>query len=362
MKQIFFLLLSLLLIGSSLSFAQNNLDENLEDLLADYVDENDFGLVLYLDYDGEKSVSARGLADLEAETPIRDNDLFRLASITKSFVSTIVLQLVTEGKMDLDNPIADYLPDELVQNIDNVDDATLRQVLQMTSGIYDYIETDAYYEAVYDDFSHWWEPEEVLSFIYDEDAYFEAGEGYYYSNSNYILAQIAIERLTNHSLAEELETRIFEPLGMDSCYLETIDNFGENIVHGYELDEDEELLDMTKINDGVGLGDGGIICSAADLGRFLPALMKGRLLTDEMLDEMLDTLDDGEGEGYGLGIIDDEWDFGREIWHDGASSGFQSLMLYLPDEELMLVILTNNFDSEIIEDLAYDALSIALDE
>src|SRR5688572_12971262 len=132
MKRLFVLLLGLLLLGTSISAAQSDVEQALEELLEDYVDEDDFGLVLYVASGDENAVFARGLADLEAETPIRENDLFRLASITKSFVSTVVLQLVEEGKMDLDTPIAEYLPAELVRNIDNADNATLRQVLQMT--------------------------------------------------------------------------------------------------------------------------------------------------------------------------------------------------------------------------------------
>jgi D-alanyl-D-alanine carboxypeptidase len=234
--------------------------------------------------------------------------------------------------------------------------------LQMTSGIYNYTETDAFYEAVEDDPSYAWTAEEVLTYIYDEDAYFEAGTDYYYSNSNYILAQIAIETVTGNSLAEELENRIFEPLGMDACYLETPELVGENVVRGYQWDDADWYEDITEINDGLGLGDGGIVCSASDLALFLPALMNGDLLDDAMLDEMLDSVDDGEGGTYGLGIVHEEGDFGTEIWHDGSSSGFQSIILYLPDEDLSLVILSNDNDAEIIADLAYDAIELVFEQ
>src|SRR5262245_4164374 len=215
------LLVVWILLGISIGQAQSDLDANLSDLLNDYVNEDDPGVVLYLNYDGEEALVARGLADLATKTPIREQDLFRLASISKSFVASVVLQLVAEDKMELDNRIADYLPDELVHNIANAQVATVRQVLQMTSGIYNYTDTDAYYDAVYADPLHEWTAEETLTLIYDKEPYFAPGEGYYYSNSNYNLAQIAIENVTGNALAKELEVRIFAPLGMDSCYLET---------------------------------------------------------------------------------------------------------------------------------------------
>jgi D-alanyl-D-alanine carboxypeptidase len=361
MKQICLLFAVFVLFGTGINFAQDDLDKHLSALLEYYVNPDDPGVVLYVHYAGDEAVAVRGLADLEAATPMREADLFRLASISKSFVATVVLQLVGEHQIELDNPIADYVPAKLAQNIANADVATVRQVLQMTSGIYNYTDTDAFYDAVYADPDYPWTAEETLTFIYDEEPYFAPGEGYFYSNSNYNLAQIAIENVTGNALADELEARIFAPLGMNSCYLETPDVFAENIVRGYEANDDNMLDDVTEINDGTGLGDGGIVCSAADLARFLPSLMNGKLLDATLLNAMLDIVDDGAEGAYGLGLAYSEGDFGSEIWHDGAASGFQSYMTYLPDEDLTLVILTNNFDSEIMADLAYDALALVFD-
>jgi hypothetical protein len=101
------------------------------------------------------------------------------------------------------------------------------------------------------------------------------------------------------------------------------------------------------------------VCNAEDLAKFPMGLLY-ELLSDEMLDEMLDTVDDGEGGAYGLGIAYDETDYGMQLGHDGATSGFQSNMVYLVDEDATVVILTNNFDSEIVEELTLEAQAIAL--
>ena len=156
-----------------------------------------------------------------------------------------------------------------------------------------------------------------------------------------------------------MQSRIFDPLGMVTCYLETADVFAQNIVRGYSLYDDYE--DMTEVNDGVGLGDGGIVCTAEDLAKFPPGLVND-LLEEDTLNEMLTTADDGEGGQYGLGIGYDDSEFGKILGHDGATSGFQSTMQYLPDEDLVVVILTNNFDSDIMEDLTYDVISYAMEE
>lgn len=335
------------------SLAQDE-TEILNDLLAEYIEDGDPGASVYVSYDGDAWASVSGLANLETETDISTDDVFRIASVSKPLVATVVVSLAEYGVIDLDAPLADYLSSDITNNIENADTATIRQMLQMTSGIYNYTESDDFADAVYDAPDYMWSAEEVLEFAHNEDAYFDVGEGYYYSNTNYILAQLVIEAVTGNSLADELENHIFAPAGMDSCYLETPDLFAENIVHGYELYDDYE--DITEVNDGTGLGDGGVVCSAEDLAKFLPALFNGTFLNDEFLAEMLNPFDDGDGSNYGLGIGNDDTEYGVMISHDGASSGFQSTMMYLPDDNLTIVILTNNFDSDIIEDLSYDIL------
>jgi len=331
-------------------------DYTIDNLMDDYVYDDEASVVLYVRYGDDEINVVRGLADINNNIVATSDDLYRIASITKPFVATIMLQLVEEGLVALDDPIADYLPDEVVSHVENADSATIRQILQMTSGIYSYTDSDAFADAVYDNPSYAWTAEETVIFAYDEEAYFPAGDDYYYSNTNYNLAQIIIESITGQSLADLLQTQIFEPLSMDSCYLETPDVFGQHIVRGYEFYDDYE--DVTLINDGVGLGDGGIVCTASDLAKFLPNI--DAILTEDSIDAMLDVIDDGYGGQYGLGIGYDETDFGMVVSHDGATSGFQSTMQYLPDEDLILVILTNDFTSEIIEDLAYDVLDITL--
>lgn len=341
--------------------AQDSLDsDGLESLLDDYVSEDDPAVVLYVKYGDEEWVGVRGIANFDTGKAATSEDLFRIGSTTKPMTSVILLQLVDEGEINFDDPIADYLPDDIAMSIENANTATLRQLLQMTSGIFDYIESDGFNEAVDQNPSHFWTAGEVIVYAKYEEAYFPAGEDYYYSNSNYIIAQMIIESLTGKSLAENMQERIFAPLGMEDCYLESADNFAQGIVRGYQLG-DENYEDITEVNDGLGLGDGGVICSAADLAKFPVALVNG-LLDDAILTQMFNTVDDGEGGQYGLGISYDESDFGTQISHDGATSGFQSSMTYLPDEDLVVIILTNNFDSDLLEDLSYDAQAIALGE
>lgn len=352
--------LSFLLLITLPIQAQTDLDtEELEHLLEDFVWEDEPGVVLYVQIGDESWIGAQGLANLETGEAVQTDDLFRIGSITKTLVATIILQLVDDSELSLDDPIAEYLPQAAVENIANADTATVRQMLQMTSGIFSYTDSDDFNDAVDDNPFYAWTASEALETIYGYEADFPTGEDYTYSNSNYLLAELLIETITGDSLANNLEARIFEPLDMSSCFLETADRFAENIVRGYALDDDDDFIDITEVNDGVGLGDGGVICSAADLAKF-PLGLRDDLLSDTMLDDMLTTVDDGDGGQYGLGIAYEDGEFGLQAGHDGSTSGFQSNMVYLVEEDVTVVILTNNFDSDIVEDLTIEAQAIAL--
>lgn len=329
--------------------AQEDWDAELEFLLSEFVGDDEPGLVVWVGDEQENAMAAVGLADLDAGIPVQTNDRFRIGSSSKPFTAVLTLQLLEEGLVDLDEPISVYLPSDIAERISNADSATVRQVLNMTSGIYSYTESDAFADAVDADFTYPWTASEVLTYIFDEPADFEAGADWYYSNSNFVLLQLLVEGVTGQPLADLLEDRIFAPLDMESCYLEDPNNLAAGLMPGYAYDG--EFYDISRINDGIGLGDGGIICTAADLAKFLPALANDRVMGDDTLLQMVNFVDTGDEGGYGLGISQ-KVVAGYELWgHEGSTSGFASDMQYMVDEDTTIVLLTNNFDSEILEDV-----------
>ncbi len=328
---------------------------DLKAILADYVGADEPGVVLLVSNPAGTWVEARGLADLSQNTPIKTSDHFRIASTSKMFVSVVVQQLAEEGRLTLDDPMSRYLDAEISDQIANGEAMTIRQLLNMTSGIFNYTESDDFYDAVYDDPQHVWTAAETVRYAYNEDAYFAPGEGYYYSNTNYNLLQLIIENVTQSTLGEQVDARIFQPLGMKNSFVESGTQLGAKLVHGYGDDDgDGSLDDVTLMNDGVGLGDGGVITTADDLALFMRGLFQGKLL--KSLDAIMDWVDDGEDGLYGLGLENIETEFGNAYGHSGASSGFQSNAIYIPDADVVVVVLTNNFDSEVVEWITEDAI------
>ncbi|MBN1285553.1 MAG: beta-lactamase family protein, partial [Anaerolineae bacterium] len=332
--------------------------DDLQALLDQYVAPGDPAVVLLVSTTGDTWVGAAGLTDLDNETPVQPGDLFRIGSITKTFVATLTVQLAEEGKLALDDVIGERLPADIASSIAYSDEITIRQLLNMTSGVFSYTESDAFNDAVDADLSHPWTAEEVITYVYDEEPLFAPGAGWYYSNSNYILLELIINEATGMTLADAMKQYIFDPLGMGASYIEMPDHFAEGMVRGY-TGEGGDFEDITEENDGVGLGDGGIVTTAADLAKFPPALFEGKLVSESTLAEMLQFEKDEDGAGYGLGVSELITDSGvRLLGHDGSTSGFIAEMWYSPDYETTIVALTNNFDSAIPSQLVSDVADI----
>ncbi len=342
--------------------AQSVDSETLTEIIAEYIDADAPGVVLFMDDNGETSAAAYGAVNIETGEQVTVDDLFRIGSTTKPMVAAAAVSLAEDGLLDLDAPLANYLPDEIVARVANAESATVRQALQMTSGIYNYTENDAFTDAVLDNPDNPWTAAETVAYAYDQEPEFAPGEGYYYSNTNYNLIEIVINEASGQSLADVLTERVFTPAEMDNCYLETPERFADGIVRGYVLDDDDEttFIDVTEENDAAGLADGGVVCTAADLAKFPVALFEGDILGEDALAEMLNAIDDGEGSAYGLGIgYDDDVDYGLLASHSGATGGFQSMMVYLPDEGLTVTLVTNNFDADYVESIVFDAIDAA---
>lgn len=328
----------------------------LEDLIGEYVRNRDPGVVVLVSTaEGDMWSAAVGLADLDAGTPIRTDDHVRIGSVTKPFVAVVLLQLAEEGVLDLDDRMAEWVSQEVSENITNGDEITLRQLMNMTSGVFDYTGSNRYYAEVERNPDRIWAPAETVSFAFGRNASFAPGESYEYSNTNYILLQLVIENATGRSLGEVLKTRIFDPLGMTETRLED-SGIDPELVRGYDdWDGDGRIEDVTDINDSLGLGDGGIVSTAADLETFARALFESDLLSEDSLDEMM-TLT--EFDDYGLGITYYETNTDDAWGHDGATVGFLASMYYLEDSGVVVVMWSNDFTSELLDPLWWDVLDV----
>ncbi|WP_203612643.1 serine hydrolase domain-containing protein [Amycolatopsis sp. SID8362] len=291
--------------------------------------------------DGPRTrVTRSGTGDVATGKPFPRNGSFRAGSVTKTFVATVVLQLVGEGRVKLDAPVERYLPGLLPDRR-----ITVRQLLQHTSGLYNYTadldQSDP--EALRHRGA---EPAELVAMALKHPALFPPGAGWSYSNTNYIVAGMLAERVTGHALADLLSQRITRPLGLRDTYLPRRGDEKLPAPHavGY-APIGGRLVDFSDFDATIAGAAGGLVSTPADLDRFYGALLSGRLLRPAELAEMRRTVpaDLGvPGAGYGLGLGRIPVSCGEFWGHEGGIIGFTNLAGVGPDGRRVTVVLNEN--------------------
>jgi D-alanyl-D-alanine carboxypeptidase len=272
---------------------------------------------------------ASGVGDRDSGRPFPLRSEVRAGSVTKPFVATVVLQLVAEGKVELDAPIDRYLPGVVTGNGNDGGTITVRQLLQHTSGLYDYLQDFA---GDPEQFRHRGaEPAELVAIALRHPPLFAPGTKWSYSNTNYILAGMLVARVTGHSINSEIAARITRPLELRGTYLPGRGEEQLRSPHprGY-TPENGQLADFTDFDPSIAGSAGGLVSTGDDLNRFFTALIGGRLLPPAQLAEMRRTVPapglGPQGARYGLGLASVPLPCGGEFWgHGGDIPGFATL-------------------------------------
>lgn len=280
-------------------------------------------------------VRAFGVADKATHASMETDFFHRIGSLTKTFTVTGVLQLVDEGEVGLDDPISAY-----VEGVPNGEHITIRQLAQMQSGLADFTSAE-FDKVVFADPYVELTPQQLLDFAFAQPARSSPGQGFEYVNTNAILLGLVVENVSGMALSDYVAKRILEPLGMADTSFPTTNAFPEPHAQGYtNITADHEEADATDWNPTWAWAAGAMISTLDDLRIWAPALATGSLLQPETQAQRLETIrvpgfpDDV---GAGLGILKNSgW-----IGHGGSISGYQTQLLYLPEQELTLAILTN---------------------
>ncbi len=324
----------------------------LQQVLQEAVDFGFLGVQLRVHDERGDWVGSAGLGELGGTAKPPTDGRVRIGSNTKTFTATLVLQLVAEGRLALDDPAADHLPGfELDRRI------TVRMLLQHTSGVFNF--TGEYFEdgtvvpgivwsgkEWVDDRFRTYRPEELVRLALSHPARFEPGTGWSYSNTNYVLARLLIERVTGRPVAEEMQRLILGPLGLsDTVAPTTQPEIPEPHAHAYYRYEDAgrvETVDVTRQNPSWISSGGDMISTTRDLQTFISALVRGELLPAPLLAEMCTPHPES---GYGLGVfVQPTPGGGTVITHNGGAAGHGALMYSTPDASRILTGALNYVD------------------
>jgi len=290
---------------------------------------------------------------------------YRVASVTKPVVATVVLQLVAKGRLSLSDTVESWLPGILPYG----DQVSIRQLLNHTSGVPEHLLVPllALYASRQGRFRSW-TPRELVALVADQPPLFPPGATYSYSNTNYVLAGLIVEAATGSTLRHELTSRIIRPLRLHGTFfpVNRPDIPGRN-ARGYSLplgDQgpmlDGPLLDFTVYNPSLAWAAGNLVSDLDDLARFFRALLGGRLLPPGLLAEMTTTVPIGQGAGYGLGLLVLQTPCGPLIGHDGGIPGFITIVLSTRDGRRQLGVMVNEFFTTPAVDQAYSQVVVEI--
>jgi len=275
-----------------------------------------------------------GVGDLRTHRPRSTADRYRVGSITKTFVSTVMLQLEAEGRLSLDDTVEKWLPGVVDGHGNDGRRITVRQILNHTSGIYnytsdpgfqaDYFAKDGFFQHRYDTLT----PAQLVAIAMRHAPVFAPGAKWEYSNTNYVVAGMIIEKVTGHSYATEITRRIIRPLHLNATSVPgtrvTVPRPSSRAYSKLGQPVSGPSYDVTALNPSIASSAGEMISDSADLDRFYSALLRGRLLPPEQLKEMKTTvrIDGAPNVRYGLGLMDRTLPCGVHVWgHDGGIHG-----------------------------------------
>ncbi|GAA1014025.1 serine hydrolase domain-containing protein [Streptomyces thermogriseus] len=275
-----------------------------------------------------------GAGDLRTGRKRSPHDHYRIGSLTKTFVATVVLQLEAEGRLSLDDTVDTWLPGLVTGNGHDGTRITLRQLLNHTSGVFNYTDDEDYrrtYSTKEGFLAHRYAtrtPEELVRIALAHEPYFEPGTPgkWAYSNTNYVLAALVIEKATGRPYGEEIRRRIIEPLHLTGTSVPgtraLLPRPSSRAYAKLGPVATEPAHDVTYFNPSRAFGAGEMISNSRDLNRFYRALLRGRLLPSKQLAEMTTTVPVGPGRDYGLGLMRVTLSCGVTVWgHSGNTTG-----------------------------------------
>jgi D-alanyl-D-alanine carboxypeptidase len=281
----------------------------------------------------------KGVSNIETKSERNLDDIIRIGSITKTFTATVILQLCDEGKIALNDTLDRYFPDA-----PNSVDITLRMLLDMTSGLRDYLDAPEIENAFFNDRTRKFTDEEIYEIAIKLPTVFKPGEPgqWNYSNTNYLILGMIIKNVTGNSWQDEITTRIINKLGLKNTAVPLSADMPSPYCNGYMKDSvTGEIIDVTVIDPSITGAAGCMISNTGDLRIWVKALSDGTLLSDTMQTERMKLVPTYKMEfmKYGLGILD----IAGFTGHNGGITGFNTSMYYWKERDAMFIVNVNMF-------------------
>ena len=301
--------------------------------------------------DGTVLSFATGLADRELSISMKPEDRMLAGSVGKTFASATALQWIAEGRLDLDDKIDRYLEDQpWFSRLPNARTITIRQLMNHTSGLVRYEFKEQFTKDLTANSTKTWKPEELLAYLFDEKAPFESGKGWDYSDTNYIVLGMILEKIGNEPFYDQAQKRLLTPLRLNNTVPQK-DPKIESLIPGYAGPDNpfggqDKMLQEGRliINPQFEWTGGGYASTSTDLARWCKLYFEGQAFDPKLLPQVLDGTDApmlGRGAQYGLGAILRNTSSGKSYGHSGFFPGYMTEMMYFPEHQISVAVQVN---------------------
>jgi len=335
-----------MIYGSSVQSQTKPPFKKIQKYLDAAVEENLSGVLVYIKCpDKGIWIGAAGYSDKAQNIPIKPSDIIALASVSKVYIAVSVFKLIEQGILALEDRIAKYLPSHIIKNLPNGDIITIKQLLNHTSGLFNY-EFDSTLNELYlsnrlrlDTVSH----EEALErYVFGKEPLSYPGEEHHYSSTGYKLLAMIMDELLPRGHTEFVREMIRDAGMSETFYRETPTN--NNIRYYGDLDKDgvqEDISDKVFETTNWFIGDDGLYSRIDEVGIFIEKLIKGKILGEEALSQMM-TWNDEKNPDYGQGLFPDKsFPYKFTVGHSGRGIGSTTDVYYFPKQEITIAILSN---------------------
>jgi D-alanyl-D-alanine carboxypeptidase len=295
------------------------------------------GVIVGVRVGNQTWTATSGVTDTTTKAPVKVDEHTRVGSVTKTFTGTLIMQLVDEGKLKLDDTIDRWFPD-----LPDANQITVRMLGDMSSGINSYTADNTWVTKYFADPQGAWSPEELIAAGVSAPRKFPPGQGFFYSNTNFVMLGMIIEQVTNQPYVQVLQQRILDPLKLKATAFPDATALPTPSWHGY-TDQDSangQPIDATSWSPTAAAMAGQMQSNLADVMTWAKAVGTGATLTKKAQAERL------QGNPHSKsGVREYDFAIGRDhgwLAHDGDIPGFNSQLAYLPTGDVTIVVLANS--------------------
>lgn len=326
----------------------------LQDKMDFLVQDNDLpGMnFAWIGTDGRMNSYSSGLEDKEKNQALNDKHVLFSGSIGKTYAVALLMQLVEAGEVDLQAKWKSYFPDiDWIDRLPNIDEISVEYLLQHRSGLPRYVMKMAAWDSLAANPDKIWSYEDRMALIFDDDPVHEAGNGWAYSDTNYILIGMLIERVTGKPYYELVKARLLDEFGLKETHPGTRRDI-PNLAMAYSrlpaaFSIPEKVVENGKyvFNPQLEWTGGGMASSTPDLARWAKVYFEAKTFSPESLKKITTVNPDGEGvdagDSYGMGAFIYKSKIGEAFGHSGFMPGFNSLFVYLPKQKVAAALQIN---------------------